>query len=350
MSVSEVRGFVTNFVSDNFWIITNEAWGGRTDGSFAALLSEAAKQVWTNAMSDSNLFVEPRQLTLFPLSVIRVSHSLVSPEFFLVPPSGITPELLESSVPPDNLTADVFPPFINSNLKPQPVAAWLGVWGPNLETARRVRAAVLGAVALLPHPMERYLFTGRTLACGRCTLIKGSYQYSIGDPHTPALGEDVTLSNADQGWFSIVAAKLASSAKADRKHLRALEYQYRSWVPDPTRRFPTLFAALDAIYGDAGQATQAIIKAVGPVMGSGYDYDRLKLLLSLRASVIHGGAPNVFESTSYHRYYERYFTDPIRDLEVIVARCLQIEIFCGAMHERPHTYAELIRRETGRVL
>ncbi len=32
----------------------------------------------------------------------------------------------------------------------------------------------------------------------------------------------------------------------------------------------------------------------------------LKLLLKLRASVIHGGAPDVYDSEKYHRYLETY--------------------------------------------
>lgn len=91
-----------------------------------------------------------------------------------------------------------------------------------------------------------------------------------------------------------------------------------------------------------------MIDAVGPVMGDAYDYERLKMLLGLRASVIHGGAPNVYELSDYHRYYVRYEEDATRDLELIVARCLQTVIFGAAMQERPHTYAALIKQHTGR--
>ncbi len=146
----------------------------------------------------------------------------------------------------------------------------------------------------------------------------------------------------------MLAQKIVSPIKVDKRQMRALEYFYRAWVPDPTRRFPTLFGALDAIYGDAGRATLSVIDAVGPVMGPVYDYERLKRLLGLRASVIHGGAPNVYESSDYHRYYERYEEDATRDLEVIVARCLQAVIFGSAMQERPHTHAALMKPHTGR--
>jgi hypothetical protein len=65
--------------------------------------------------------------------------------------------------------------------------------------------------------------------------------------------------------------------------------------------------------------------------------------LSLRASVIHGGAPDVYDSDSYHRYYENYGDDPIRDLELIAARSLRSVIFAGALVEHPDPYADLIR-------
>lgn len=73
-------------------------------------------------------------------------------------------------------------------------------------------------------------------------------------------------------------------------------------------------------------------------------------MLGMRASVIHGGAPNVYESSKYEDYYKTYLKDATRDLELIVARCLQNVIFPSVMSERPHTHAEIIRRETGKVV
>lgn len=122
---------------------------------------------------------------------------------------------------------------------------------------------------------------------------------------------------------------------------------------------PNLFWSLekhDGLSGEekdtrvASRATQAVIDAVRPIMGAEYTYERLKRLLSLRASVIHGGAPDVCESDSYHRYYVDYGEDPIQDLELIVARCLQSVIFRGHLKERPHTYADLIQAKTGGII
>ena len=132
--------------------------------------------------------------------------------------------------------------------------------------------------------------------------------------------------------------------------MRALEYHYRAWAPDPAKRFPSLVGAIDAIFGGDGTgATQAVVDAVGPLLGKEYDSTRIRMLLGLRGSVIHGGAPNVYESSKYRRYYETYHEDAVRDLEVIVAKCLQHEVFGEDFRERPFTYAELLeeRRRKG---
>jgi hypothetical protein len=354
LSVRDVETALTNFISNHFWIIGDEAWNGcllgsgkTADAPFASFVSEGTKVQLAEAILASDLFVEPRQLFVFPLVVVRVEQEFECPTFFLVKPEGLTLERL----PPGYIAADLevksFPPFRKwDGIRNEP-ASWLGVWAGTLEVAKRNRAAILGALALLPHRFERYQFSWRKVFGGLCTC-NNSMSMTSSDPHTPPLSEDVIIGDADHAWLEVLAEKIASPVKMDKRHMRALEYFYRAWVPDPTRRFPTLFGALDAIYGDAGRATQSVIEAVGPVMGEAYDYNRLKLLLGLRASVIHGGAPNVYESNNYHLYCERYEEDATRDLELIVARCLQAVVFGAAMKERPHTYAALIKEHTGR--
>lgn len=354
LSVGDVEKALTSFIIDNFWIIGSEAWDGcflgpgRTvDAPFASFVTEGTKARLAEAIAACDLFVEPRELFVFPLVVVRVEQNFESAPFFLVEPKGLTLERLPPGYVAADLQAESFPPFQRWDGTRNSPASWLGIWAGTLEVAKRNRAAILGALALLPHRFERYLFTGRKLFGGLCTF-NGKLIMTSSDPHTPALSEDVVIGCADHDWLGVLAEKIQSPTKVAKRQMRALEYFYRAWVPDPTRRFPTLFGSLDAIYGDAARATQSVIDAVGPVMGDTYDYERLKLLLGLRASVIHGGAPNVYESNDYHRYCERYEEDATRDLELIVARCLQAVIFGPAMLERPHTYAALIKQRTGR--
>lgn len=354
LSVGDVQTALRDFISSNFWIIADEAWDAcpqvseqRNDEAFSTFVSESTKKRLAEAIHASNLFVQPSQLCVFPLIVVDVAKNFDCSAFFFAEPAGLTLERLPSGYSAADVRSESFPPFARRNLSDQSPSSWLGIWGPTREAARRNRAAILGALALLPHRHERYLFTMRKMFGGYC-VFDGSLTMVSSEPHTPALSENVVIGSEDHSWLTILADKIVSPLKADKRSMRALEYFYRAWVPDPTRRFPTLFGAIDAIYGDVGKATQAIIEAVGPVMGPDYDYQRLKVLLGLRASVVHGGAPNVYESSDYHRYYERYEEDATRDLELIVARCLQTVIFGSAMQERRHTYAELFKRETGR--
>ena len=136
---------------------------------------------------------------------------------------------------------------------------------------------------------------------------------------------------------------MAASDTPTRRQVRALEYFYRAWPLDAPERFPWLFTTLDAIFGDAAQATQAVVDAFGRHGEASFEYPRLRLLLGIRNSVIHGGAPDVYESDKYHRYYETYGDDPLFDLERITAQCLRSTIFDGALVEHPDPNAEIIR-------
>lgn len=354
LSVGDVEKALIDFISSSFWIIGSEAWEGcllssgqETDVSFASFVPASTKDRLTEAISLSDLFVEPRHLFAFPLVVVQANQEFQCSSFFLVQPEGLTLERLPPGYVAIDILSSSFPPFGKWDGTQNSPASWLGVWAGTLEVAKRNRAAILGALALLPHRMERYQFSMRGMFGGICTF-DGSLKMTTSDPHTPALSENVVIGEADHTWLAILDEKLISPTKVHKRQIRALEYFYRAWLPDPTRRFPILFGALDAIYGDAGRATQSVIDAVGPVMGDGYDYDRLKMLLGLRASVIHGGAPNVYESSDYHRYYERYEEDATRDLDLIVARCLQTVVFGSTMQERTHTHAALIKQHTGR--
>jgi hypothetical protein len=147
----------------------------------------------------------------------------------------------------------------------------------------------------------------------------------------------------DHSWLAVLASKLLNTNQDIRRQIRALEYYYRAWPLDASERFPWLFMALDAIFGDAARATEAVVDAIGIHAKGDFKYARLRLLLGLRSSVIHGGAPDVYDSKKYQRYYETYGEDPVHDLELIAAWCLRSLIFGGTLAEHPHPHAELIR-------
>jgi hypothetical protein len=153
---------------------------------------------------------------------------------------------------------------------------------------------------------------------------------------------DIVLTAADHGWLAILAALFDASDKHSRSQLRALEYFYRAWFLDPRERFPALCMSLDSLVGVSEKHTTAAVKYVKRVADTAINDDRLRLLMRVRGAVIHGAAPDVYDSENYEKYYVDYETDPIRDLELIVAKCLREAIFGAALKYHPDPNADLL--------
>ena len=204
-----------------------------------------------------------------------------------------------------------------------------------------MKASILGAAALTLPGNYRHMFSGRKMFGGVCTINEGS-TFSFGEPHTPPLMHDLIVRPRDQGWLEILAGKLNSNTLEDRRHLRALEYFYRAWPLGPSERFPVLCMALDAAYSEASQATQSIVDGVRATLGAHLDAARLRDLMEIRASVIHGGAPDVYDSRKYGKYYQAYSTDPISDLNDVVTGSLRRRIFGSVLYPQDDPNAHLI--------
>jgi hypothetical protein len=342
MSMSDIQNMLRHFITQNYWYLSNETFLQKFDCSYAEHVSNQIKAKLIEVFATSDILAPQNQLTLYPLVPVRVGHDFVSEPFFLVQPSWLSSERLGLRIE-DQIKPDEFPPLSDWRGVKEKPQAWLGVRTPVIQASNKMKAAILGAVALTPHSRYRHQFSGRQMFGGRCTIDASQTTTSYGDAHTPPMSEDIAIGERDHAWLAILAPKLLATDEPTRRQVRALEYFYRAWPLYAPERFPHLFMALDAIYGDAGQATQAVIDAVGQYGGEAFEYRRLKMLLSLRGSVIHGGAPDVYDSKSYHRYYETYLEDPIFDLELITAQCFRSSIFGGALIEHPDPHAELIR-------
>lgn len=329
MSMGDVWSMLTDFISKNYYYIADETYFTKFDRSFAEHISQPVKDKLALALMESEIFKPGNLLTLYPLVPVLVTSGFDSGPVFLVQASSLERHLPEE-VPTEQIAARHFPPVIDWSGRKEVPASWLGVRSPTVQSSDKIKAAILGAVALKPRSRSRHSFSGRYMFGGRCTLDDGATT-TFGDAHTPPMMNDIIIGEADHAWLTIIATKLLAPEKEIRKQVRALEYFYRAWPLDPIDRFPWLFMALDAVFGDISNATQSVVDAVGMSMGGAFSQERLKLLMGLRASVIHGGAPDVYESNKYQKYYETYGEDPIFDLERIAAQCFRTLIFGEAL-------------------
>jgi hypothetical protein len=348
MSVNDIWSMLTSFVTKNYWVLLEEVFFAHFDHSYLEHVSEGSKQQLVQLIAASSIFNPVDELTAFPLVPIKVKADFDSAPFFLIAPEALLTRL-PSGINPRWIVPGQFPPTAQWEGRKEAPQSWLGIRSPMLQSSHKMRAAILGAVALTPLPRYRYLFSGRAMFGGRCTLA-GGCPMSFGEPHTPALMDDITITGDDHAWLEMLAAKVMAPERAVRRQMHALEYFYRAWFLDPRERFPVLCMTLDAVFGDANHATQAVIDGVRTTIGEHVPDARLRTLMELRASVIHGGAPDVYDSRKYARYYDNYDADPIFDLELVVARCLRRLVFEDKLKSHPDPHAATIKaaQEKGR--
>lgn len=63
----------------------------------------------------------------------------------------------------------------------------------------------------------------------------------------------------------------------------------------------------------------------------------------LRNQVLHGGSPDVYDSSKYTRYLHSYKCDPIIDVEYLTASCLRRLVFGSDFEMQPNPYEEEIQ-------
>ncbi|WP_328281638.1 hypothetical protein [Sphingobium sp.] len=346
LSVQDLQRMLVNFMREEIESLRFNSWGLPDNASFADHINASEKIQLAEAMKRSPIFVTVNDLFLYPIKIAKVEASFRSQSFFLLPPEELAKELMQW-YDPDEIRPNCHPPTpMHAGMPSADISCWLRVRAPLAEVALRNRNAILGACALLPHPLQRYCFSIATMPKGYMSF-KSRATFHSGDASTPALSEYLEIATVDHLWLSALAEKLNSDSKRDRKSVLALQYFFRAWVKDPAARVAPLCGALDALFGDKEAATQAMVDAVGTQLGPEFDEARARKLAKLRAGVIHGGAPNIYEASIYHKYYTDYRCDPIRDLELATARCLQHEIFGGTLIERGHPYADFLGQYAG---
>ena len=341
LSVEDICGMLREFLIENFQDVGRETYCEHFTESYARRVSEPTKEVLAQSLAASSIFSPANELSLFPLVPLTVEENFTSPSFFLC-----TPDTLLENFDTDlrrNLAPDTFPPLADYKYRTERPNAWLGIRSPIPQASAKIKASILGAAALTLPLNYRHMFSKRKMFGGDCTINnERPISFTFGEPHTPPLAYNLIIRQCDQDWLAILANKLGSNVQEDRRHLRALEYLYRAWPLGPSERFPVLCMTLDAVYSEASQTTQAIVDGVCETLGAHLDERRLRRLIKIRAAVIHGGAPDVYDSSEYIKYYRTYSADPIKDLCEIVTESLRRRIFEEKLHAKDVHNADLI--------
>jgi hypothetical protein len=346
LPISAVWHLVTAFIVEHYaWIV-----GGNllltADESLGQKLSPQGLAALSEAMLRSPLFHPSNEVTLYPMTVVQVIDRFQSANFALCTSTDLTSSLRIFGFHPSSLVSTQFPPFDDLMPKPVPTSTWLCVNAPDLLIARKRASAVLGALALSVIRRERYLQTGREVQAGHCTISSTAFSFSLGaQPITPNMPSDIIVAVVDHCWLNILSGLLDATGSREKSRVRALEYFYRAWFDDPRERFPALCMALDSLVSVQSGHTKAAIAFVTSTVDEPIDGERLRALMRLRGAIVHGAAPDVYESEHYETYYATYGEDPICDLELLVARCMRRSIFGDAFIVHPDPHAALVKQQ-----
>jgi hypothetical protein len=284
ISIKQVERMLQNFTVQNFGCLMDDVFLKKFEGSFADQVSRAAKSRFADALASSSIFQPRNELTLFPLATVQVISDFESQVFFLASPSSLDAAKLPPGVSVQYIVPELFPPLSDWQGRHERPTAWLGAWSPAYQASNKMKAAILGALALTPLPPYRHMFSGRQVFGGHCTFGERTTTWGFGAAHTPALMHNIIVTSSDHTWLTILSSKLTSGKKSVRRQIRALEYFYRAWELDSSERFPILCMSLDALFGaQKGKTTATVIAGIQSLLGN-IRLERLESLFRLRAA------------------------------------------------------------------
>lgn len=334
LSVSDIASMLMDFVRDHYYILAEDTYLTMVEVPFDQAVSPSAKRQFAEALANSCILRPKPRTTVFPLVPVQVQDDFHGESFSFLAPASLANE---STIPPaffHDMDPKQFPPDRRWEHRTERPGAWLAVPAPVERVAWKRRSAILGALALTPLPRDRYAFSLRNMFGGICTF-GDDVRIAFGEHHTPGLACDIVLTTEDHEWLSIISQLIASEDRKDRRKLKALEYFYRAWFLDETERYPIHCMAIDALFGHPQNATQAVICGMQAVLGPSVEKGRLSLLMRIRGDVVHGRAPDVYDTERYVKYFNRYQADPIRDLELVTAKALSKEVFDDRLRSQP---------------
>jgi len=329
-SMNDIAEMLRKFIYHQYPIVWRETKTEDFDGPLFDLVSAGCRSALVEALEKSSIFRPRLEYTAFPITPLVVKADFDCENFSLIDVHSLT----------EGSADQVCEQYLGN----EEVGGWLVVKAASVESSKKDRRVVLGALALAMDQQHRHGFTLREVVTGFLRFpTPHSISTSTSGPHTPPIGSPITIENSDHEWLNKLPAILARSSTLAKRHGKALEYYYRAWFMDESDRCFLLFMALDAIFGRDGSGFAVGMKTgIKETLKENIEEKRLDALLRIRNTMLHGGAPDLFASSNYLEYAQKYSTDPSTDVQLVVAKCLRRHIF-GEFRPQENPDAELMQ-------
>jgi len=348
--IKSIESMIKEFITAHYGYLAEESFMANFTCSYDEFISDSAKNDFSNALATSKMLAPKDIFVTYPIQIINPSNEYCSDIFSIVKAKSLFKATSPVELNNFDITPDIFPPSQRLSNKHYEFQSWLCVAAPDLEAANKKKFAILGALALKYDDNIRHQFNSKKLVGGYCSY-SDEMSLTIGAGHTPSVHQDLVITTKDSAFLQKLEKFFESKENDDFRKLRALEYFYRAWFLEESERFPFMFMALESLYGDGTQPTLSVIKGVKQAVGFDLCEKRIRLLAELRGSIVHGGAPEIYDSKKYAKYYKRYKTCPSRDLGILVAECIRVTAFDSLVPVQENEYQEQINEAiaSGRI-
>ena len=339
--VDTILNLCRNLISENYIIWADETFLAEFNTSYFDFISESSLIEFSREIKESEVFKPSQLLFVFPIQTVCIEEEYQGENYRLINPKSLNDIKNPFDIISFGFEANLFPPSKRLSNRFYPFSSWLCVTSPHIKEAHKNKAAILATLSLKYKYGLRYQFNMVRHIGGYCSFGKDMTNV-IGDSHTPSVSQDINVTKIDLPALKMLDYLLSSSEKEDKRKIKALEYLYRAWFLDESERFPFLFMCLESLYGDADNATQSIIDGIKSAVTINVPDTRLRLLIKLRGSIVHGRAPEIYDSRKYSQYYKRYNICPSRDLGILVAACINFTVFKCLIMEQQDEHQAII--------
>ena len=270
----------------------------------------------------------PLQTFSFPLSRVSVESRYDGNNFYVVSGDDIGSQNPES--------------ILERRKAKQAISAWIGCSAAFSENAQKTKRIVLGAMSLKLPQIER---TQKTIASPADGFVTHNpLSWSTSREHMPPIGYDIIIGN-DHYWLSQIDDLLSAPGKSCRRLRKAIEYFYLGWFLEPNERLAFNFLTLDALFGQGqGRTGEKLKVGISSTLNQIIDKDRFEQIMSLRGQFMHGGSPDIYDSSNYEFYIRNYKCDPIIDVEYLAASSLRRLVFGADFMMQPNPYETDIQK------
>lgn len=349
--ISKIESLLTSFITENYYCLTEGEIFHDFENSYEEYLSDRSKEAFCALLYKSSIFNEVVSLYTFPIQTVDVLSDYYSESFSIVKPDSLLNVKTTVDLSIFDIKPSLYPPSERSTNRHYPFKSWLCVNAASIYEANKMKAAILSCLSLKYKDSIRRQFNQVDHMGGHCCFSDDEMSFQFGVAHTPSVLQSLKLNGADHECLNILSGLFLSRTDTDFRKLRALEYFYRSWFLEESERFPFLFMSLESMFGDGRNANQSVLNGLFSLFGDTLDLQRVRLMAELRGSIVHGGAPEIYDSRKYAKYYKKFSVCPSKDLDLLVAESIRVFVFFEKLCRQQDENHEVIEQavKSGRI-